>query len=48
MWVCEDCDWEGPRPNWAQKEVEKYQSFIEVPFCPRCKSYSVVEVPTLE
>ena len=48
MWVCENCDWEGSWPKWAQQEVEKLHSFIEVPYCPKCGSYQVEEVPVVE
>jgi len=48
MWICEDCDWEGGWPEWAQQEVEKLQSFIEVPYCPECGSYNVIDDPTAD
>jgi len=48
MWICEDCEWEGGWPEWSQQEVEKLQSFIEVPYCPKCGSYHVVDDPTAD
>ena len=48
MWICENCDWEGGWPKWAQQEVEHLQSFYEVPYCPKCGSYQVIDDPTVD
>jgi len=42
-WFCEDCEKYFVFPKWAQHEVEEMQSFVEVPYCPFCGSYNVVD-----
>ena len=46
MWICEECEWKGTQPKWAQQEWK--DSFIEVPYCPKCGSYHVVDDPTAD
>ena len=45
MWICEDCGYEG-HPKWAQQEVERLQSFVEIPYCPKCGSFGIIDDPT--
>jgi len=46
MWICEDCEWKGSWPKWTQ--IESHPSFYEVPYCPKCNSYHVVDDPTAD
>ena len=49
MWNCEDCGWEGGWPKWDQKEApDELDSFVEIPYCPKCGSYNVVDDPTAD
>lgn len=44
MWVCNECGEEFGFPKWDMVEVEKYQSFTEVPYCPFCSSFDIEEI----